>query len=367
MTPRLPVVSPGPGFDRARAVVRDALGRRICPAAVVEVGDAAGPLWREAFGSLTYDPGAAPAATDTVFDLASLTKVIATTTLVMRLSEKGRLRLDDRVADWFPAWRGASREDVRLQDLLAHASGLPDTRPLYEQASGRAAMERAICEMPLDYPSRSGSRYSDLGFILLGFVIEDAGRRPLAEQFSELAESANPAWDLRYGIAGERRGRTAPTQVDLWRGRLLQGEVDDRNAAALGGVAGHSGLFGTAAGVGDFARAIIAGLEGRAAASGVAAKATLSQFVRRVGTPGSSRALGWDTMLPTSSCGTRMSPTAFGHTGFTGTSLWIDAASPVYVVLLTNRVHPVAGPPEPIRELRRSLHDAVMDAVLSSG
>ena len=151
--------------------------------------------------------------------------------------------------------------------------------------------------------------------------------------------------------------------MDTWRGRLLRGEVDDPNAAALGGVAGHSGLFGTAEGVGRFARAWLGGLAGTAVGVPLAARETLSRFVARVGTPGSSRALGWDTMLPSSSCGTRMSREAFGHTGFTGTSLWIDPVAGVYVVLLTNRVHPVAGPPEPIRDLRRALHDAVLDAL----
>ncbi len=343
--------------------MRDAVAQRVCPAAVVEVGDSAGAVWREAFGTLTYDPGAPRTATDTIFDLASLTKVIATTTLVMRLVENGTLELGDRVTEWIPAWRGEGREDVRLEDLLAHASGLPDTRPLHEHASGRAAIERAICEVPLEYAPRSASRYSDLGFILLGFIVEAAGRRPIEEQFQDLAASAVPAWDVRFGIAEGWRERTAPTQVDSWRGRLLRGEVDDRNAAALGGTGGHSGLFGTAGAVGHFAQATLGGLEGRRRAFELATTGTISRFVKRVGTPGSSRALGWDTMLPSSSCGSRMSPEAFGHTGFTGTSLWIDPAAPVYVVLLTNRVHPVAGPPEPIRELRRSLHDEVMDAL----
>jgi CubicO group peptidase (beta-lactamase class C family) len=366
MTSRPPFGARRPAFDRARTVIRDAVAERVCPAAVVEAGGPAGAIWREAFGTLTYDPGAPRTETDTIFDLASLTKVIATTTLVMRLVESGALSLSDRVAEWIPAWRGDGREDVRLEDLLAHASGLPDTRPLYERASGNAAIERAICEMPLEYAPRTASCYSDLGFILLGFIVEAAGRRPLGEQFHDLAALAIPAWDLRFGITERWRERTAPTQVDAWRGRLLQGEVDDRNAAALGGKAGHSGLFGTAAAAGDFARSILAGLAGRPGAFSPATTATIARFVRRVATPGSSRALGWDTMLPSSSCGSRMSPEAFGHTGFTGTSLWIDPEAPVYVVLLTNRVHPIAGPPEPIQALRRSLHDAVMDE-LSGG
>jgi len=315
-------------FDRARAVVRGALDRRVTPAAVVEVGTPDHVWWSEAFGSLTYAAGSPPATPGTIFDLASLTKVVATTTLVMRLVEAGALALGGRIGEWIACWRGGEREAVTLLDLLAHAAGLPDTRPLYERASGRAAIERAVCEVPLEYAPRSASRYSDLGFILLGFIVESAVGRTLATQFEDVASMAG--WgELQFGIAEGWRERTAPTQVDAWRGRLLQGEVDDRNAAALGGIAGHSGLFGTAAGVGAFARSILAGLSGRPAPFPIAAGPTIARFTMAVGTPGSSRALGWDTMLPTSSCGARMSPEAFGHTGFTGTSLWIDPAAGV--------------------------------------
>ena len=360
------LVPAGPRFDRARFVLQDGLARRVAPAAVVEVGIPGGALWREAFGTLTYEAGSPPATTDTVFDLASLTKVIATTTLVMRAAESGALPLEQRVAHWIPAWRGDDREDVRLEDLLAHAAGLPDTRPIYEQATGRLAFEAAICALPLEYRPRTASVYSDLGFILLGFILETSAARGLASQFAELAAAPGAGWELRFGIDEGWRERVAPTQEDAWRGRLLRGEVDDRNAAALSGVAGHAGLFGTAPAVGEFSRAILNGLSGVSGGQAfmpLASPGTLARFVRKAGTPGSSRALGWDTMRPSSSCGTRMSPQAFGHTGFTGTSLWIDPVARVYVVLLTNRVHPVAGPPEPIQELRRALHDAVMDAL----
>jgi CubicO group peptidase (beta-lactamase class C family) len=151
--------------------------------------------------------------------------------------------------------------------------------------------------------------------------------------------------------------RTAPTEVDPWRGRLLVGEVHDENAAALGGAAGHAGLFGTAAAVGQYARHLLQILEGKV---GVVRRATLETFIaRRTGIPGSSRALGWDTMLPASSCGSGMSPRAFGHTGFTGTSLWIDPDRAVYTVLLTNRVHPSRGN-DAIKQIRPAVHDAVM-------
>ena len=153
------------------------------------------------------------------------------------------------------------------------------------------------------------------------------------------------------------RGRIAPTEHDPWRGRLLIGEVHDENAAALGGIAGHAGLFGTAAAVGAYARHLLQVLDGR---TGAVRRGTLEEFVsRRSDVAGSSRALGWDTMLPTSSCGSKMSARAFGHTGFTGTSLWVDPEKNVYVVLLTNRVHP-SRENEAIKEIRPAVHDAVM-------
>ena len=156
------------------------------------------------------------------------------------------------------------------------------------------------------------------------------------------------------------RRETAPTERDAWRGRLLLGEVHDENAWALGGAAGHAGLFGTAAAVGACARHVLQVLSGR---TGAFARGTLETFIaRREEVPGSSRALGWDTMLPTSSCGTRMSPRAFGHTGFTGTSLWIDPDRAVYVALLTNRVHPTRAN-DAIRSVRPAVHDAIVEAL----
>jgi CubicO group peptidase (beta-lactamase class C family) len=155
----------------------------------------------------------------------------------------------------------------------------------------------------------------------------------------------------------------APTQVDEWRGgRLLRGEVDDRNGAALDGVAGHTGLFGTLVAVSRFARGILRARLGRED-NGLARPSTVARFLQRSSVPGSSRALGWDTMLPSSSCGTRMSAEAFGHTGFTGGSIWIDPVARIYAVLLTNRVHPQAGSPDPIRDLRRAFHDEVWERI----
>jgi CubicO group peptidase (beta-lactamase class C family) len=345
-------------FEAARVVLQGAVAAKAFPAAVIEVGNATRCLWREAFGRLTFEPGAAAAEEDTIFDLASLTKVIATTPLVMRDVELGALALDDRVAERIGCWDGADRTGITLRDLLAHCSGLPAHRAFYLEHEGRTAIERAICATPLEYPPRSGAVYSDLGFMLIGFVLE--ARSTLSARFDALKAQIGSPNELQFHPPDIWRRRTAPTRRDPWRGRLLVGEVDDENAWALGGAAGHAGLFGTAEAVGDFARHLLQILNGR---TGAFRRETAETFIaRRADVPGSSRALGWDTMLPTSSCGTRMSARAFGHTGSTGTSLWIDPDGASYVVLLTNRVHPVRTGGEVIRDVRRSVHDAVMTA-----
>ena len=360
-------------FAAAAAIVRGAIAGGAFPAASIEVGHAAGPQWCYASGRLTYDAEAETAEPSTIFDLASLTKVIATTTLLMRAIDEARVGLDDPVGKWLGEWRGVDRQAVTVRDLLAHSSGLTAYLPFYRDYRGRTEFEPAICALPLEYPPRTKSIYSDLGFMLLAFILENAQppspgfrgapgsidvSRGLATQFHRLA-SFFTAEPLRFNPPRAWRKRTAPTEVDPWRGRLLVSEVHDENTWALGGAAGHAGLFGTAAAVGAFARAALRTLAGD---SLLASPATMQTFIRPSGVPGSSRALGWDTMLPTSSCGTRMSPTAIGHTGFTGTSLWIDWERDLYVVFLTNRVHPTRENHR-IKPVRSQLHDAIVNEV----
>ena len=345
-------------FETARRVLLEGT-RNAFPAAVVDVGRHDRVLWQEGLGRLSHTPETKPVQLDTIFDLASLTKVLATTTLAMAAVDGGRLGVDDRVSRWLSEWRSDDRSMVTVGDLLAHAAGLTAHLPFFRDHRGRAEFEHSICTLPLEYPPRSQSVYSDLGFILLGFILEDAQGASLATQLDELATRHD--WgELRFRTEFDMRGRVAPTEVDPWRGRLLVGEVDDENTWALGGVAGHAGLFGTAAAVGNFARTVLQQARGD---TPLAHTETFKRFIARPTVPQSSRALGWDTMLPTSSCGTLMSPTAIGHTGFTGTSLWIDLDADIYVVLLTNRVCPSRAN-DAILAIRPAFHDAVMNALL---
>ena len=355
-------------FERAAEILLHGILDRAFPAAAVEVGRIDRPLWRRSFGALTYEPEARETADDTIFDLASLTKVIATTTLIMRAVDDGVLALDDPIRARLTEWRGADREAVTVRDLLAHSSGLPAYLPFFRDHTGRVEFEPAICHTALEYSPGTQSIYSDLGFMLLGFMLEDAGSlqpraagrfdpaTTFAARFKRIAAFITPA-PLAFTPTRMWRERSAPTEMDPWRGRLLIGEVHDENTWALGGAAGHAGLFGTASAVGAFARAALRTLAGE---NLLAQPATFREFIRRTPVPGSSRALGWDTMLPTSSCGTRMSETAIGHTGFTGTSLWIDWERDLYVVLLTNRVHPTRENNR-LKAIRPAFHDAVVE------
>jgi serine-type D-Ala-D-Ala carboxypeptidase len=359
-------------FRAARRVLLDAAAARVFPCAVVEVGDRSGVRWRDACGRLTFDRAAADASEQTIFDLASLTKVVATTLLAMRMVDDGRLRLDQRLADILPSWRRPDRQDVRVADLLAHASGLPAHRPFYETCAGRPAYDAAIAAEPLEYPPGTRSVYSDLGFIALGFALEALAGETLDVQFDHLRDLvaaketaiAGAAVSLEIGFALPKSAldRVAPTRGAAGK----RGLVHDENAAALGGVAGHAGLFGTAAAVGTIARWVLRSVVETTTGGGLAERSTAARFVSKTDVPGSSRALGWDTMLPTSSCGTHLSARAFGHTGHTGTSLWIDPDAGLYVVQLTNRVYPGGGSTEDIRRFRRALHDAVMAEFRSS-
>lgn len=345
--------------DGVRRTLDAAITARVTPGGVVSVGTAAGPAYTVALGRHTYAADAAAVDRATVYDLASLTKVIATTTLTLRAHAAGTLPLDTPLALWPPGPAGA--DAVTVQDLLEHAAGFPAHRAYYREVAGRAGYLARITAEPAVYPLRAAHRYTDIGFMLLAAVLEDAVGLPLATMFDAFVDDVLPGSEIAFGVRSTWRRRVAPTGVDPWRGRVIAGHVHDSNAAALGGTAGHAGLFGTADAVGEFARWWLALVHGAVPASHGIPAALARRAVERSDVPGSSRALGWDTMLPTSSCGTKMSAQAFGHTGFTGTSLWIDPVRDLYVVCLTNRVH-AADDGEGIRRLRIAVHEAVVDA-----
>jgi CubicO group peptidase (beta-lactamase class C family) len=347
------------GVEAARALLALAVHQGWFPAAAAEMGDSRGAIWREGFGAIPRGDGFAPAGEATVFDLASLTKPIATTTVLMRLMATGMLDLLEPVASFFPEWRGVDREAATVRDLLEHASGMA-ARLVDPPPHGRREFEHEICTMPLEYPPRTRAVYSDLGFILLGFLAADRGGAPLDVQFARTVAPVTSPGSLEFGPrrSATDTAPTRPMEDDPRRGGRLTGDVHDVYAHRLGGVAGHSGLFGTVGGVGSFAKAVLSAARGDASLPVPFSPAIVARATTKSAVPGSSRGLGWDTMLPTSSCGAALSAAAFGHVGFTGTSLWIDPVLDRYFVLLTNRVAGT-GTLDDIRSVRRAFHDAL--------
>jgi len=285
----------------------------------------------------------------TLYDLASLTKVVALTTMVQLLVEEGRLDLDAPASRYVPAFAGGGRDSVTLRQLLSHSSGLPPWRPLHLQSPSRGEAMALADTTALEATPGSRYAYSDLGAIVLTQVVERVtGMRLDTLVHQRLIE---PLALRETGFLPDTSGRfrIAPTENDPWRGRVLHGEVHDENASRLDGVSGHAGLFASARDllvVGDW---LVARWRGE---QGVETERWSREFTRRQDLPpGSSRALGWDTPSDRSSAGTRLGPASFGHTGFTGTSIWIDPDRRLVIVLLSNRVHPTRQNPRwgPVR------------------
>ena len=351
--------------DRISDLLSAAVDSGATPGAVVIAGSRDAVLVERAVGRLNYATDAERVTPDTIYDLASLTKVIVTTPLVMRLCETGRLDLDACVRAYVPEFAGGAKDRVTIANLLAHCGGLLWWTDLYRQAQDMPVAEvrrfylRRICELPLDYEPRSRTVYSDLGFILLGAVLERLTDSPLDRLAADEVFVPLGMHDIHYNPPTALRNRIAPTENDPERGGILHGQVHDENAGRLGGVAPHAGLFATARSLVPFARMWLA--EGAAGEKRFFDSATVRRFSRRAHLVNdSSRALGWDTPAAGSSCGRRFSAAAFGHTGFTGTSLWIDPEKDLFVILLTNRVHPTRDNAT-LAELRPAFHDALIE------
>jgi CubicO group peptidase (beta-lactamase class C family) len=322
------------------------------------------------FGSATRDAKAPKVTENTIYDLASLTKVIVTTTSAMMLVQQKRLDLDAPVERYLPEFSAAAQSDpnsswrarITVRMLMLHDSGLPAHRDFYKDAKGHDAVLAKVLAEPLVHEPGAQVEYSDLGFILLGEIIERLTGDTLAQFakghiFAPLGMS-----DTMYSPPASLRARIAPTEMDSdFRKRLLRGEVHDENAFALGGVSGNAGLFGTAGDLAAFAQMLLNG--GIYAHHRLLARSTIQEFTARQTVGDSARTLGWDVPTPpTSSAGHYFSPGSYGHTGFTGTSLWIDPERDLFVVLLTNRVNPTRTN-EKIRQVRPAIHDAILQAL----
>lgn len=356
--------------DPITRLLRQGSQAGVFPGAVLFVRQKGRIRFHQAIGKISSLLDSPCVQTNTIYDLASLTKPLATVSSIFLLVQEGRLSLSQSVDTILEETNSFSLGKISLQHLLSHQSGLPARCLFYQlfppifpaEPDFRHKRNQAVLEMILKEPiaqasSSSSSLYSDLGYIVLGFVVERVAGQSLSDYSQERIFRHVEANPLDFGIHkvhGDFSCRIAPTEEDSWRGRLLQGEVHDENAAALGGIAGHAGLFGTAQAVGQVTKAWLDGYLGR---QSIFQQELVKQFVKAQ--PETSWGLGWDTPSQPSSSGQWFSPESFGHLGFTGTSIWIDPIRELEVIFLSNRVHPTCEN-QAIKTFRPKLHDAII-------
>lgn len=331
------------------------------PGAAVFVGRQGAAVWRKGFGTLGWGlESRAVTADSTIYDLASLTKVVATTTAAMILYDEGRLPLDSKVADYLPGFVGKWKDEVTIRHLLTHRSGLPAGRELWRVARTPEENKRAVIETNLRFRPGRSYIYSDLGADVLGWVIESIAGQPLDVFVRQRVFEPLGMTDTYFLPPDSVRDRVAPTDRSARRAFATGVQVHDENAYVLGGVAGHAGLFGTADDLAVFAQMMLNG--GIYGETRIVSEETVRLFTQRAA---GSRALGWEMAEGRHGAGEYLSPTAYGHVGYTGTSMWIDPQRNMFVILLTNRVHAarVKRPATVISDIRADLSDAAALAV----
>lgn len=348
-------------FNEINKILLSAIEDGAFPGTVVLVSKAGKIICKKAFGHLTYDDTSAVVTTNTIYDIASLTKVIATTTAVMICYDKNLFLLDDPVAIYIPEFSQNGKEKVTIKNLLLHNSGLPAFKPFYKMYSSADEVIKDLYRTSLSYKTGSKTVYSDLGFITLAKVIEKvAGKKFEAfckeEIFKPLQMNStyfNSPDSIKYKIA--------PTEIDdYWRNKLIWGKVHDETAFMLNGVAGHAGLFSTVKDINNLLQLLMNG--GNINRHQMLKSETVKLFTTRY-IDKSTRALGWDTKSgEKSSAGNLFDITSFGHSGFTGTSAWIDPTRELFVVFLTNRVYPTRENKK-LFKVRPALHNAIMKSI----
>lgn len=360
----------GAKLARAYALLDGGVADRAFPGGVIAVGHS-GSVALHAFGRLTYDAKSAKVAADTIYDAASLTKPVVTTTLAAQFVEAGRLQLDAPISVLLPGWLTAAkdksnaqmewRKRVTLRNLLTHTSGLPGHVDYFADSKSEHDIAERVITEPLLYEPGTKSEYSDLDFILLGEMIERLTGRTLDSLAAEKIFAPIGMRDTSFNPSAKVRSRIAPTENDTaFREEQVQGEVHDENAWAMGGVAGHAGMFTTAGDLAAFAQMMLNG--GIYAHHRVLRRSTVDDFTEAQAVSAKARTLGWMAPTENSSSGHYFSAESFGHTGFTGTSLWIDPKKDLFVVLLTNRVYPTREN-DKLAKLRPAIHDAVVEGL----
>lgn len=361
----IPLGAAAQDFRVADSIAESGIRRGVYPGAVLIVGSTSGILHARGFGHLTWSPrSAVPSPDSTLWDLASLTKVMGTTAAVLRLVERGRVDLNQTVRTYLPAFSGGGRDEVTVRMLLNHTSGLRAYLPLYRTAPTRDSAIALLYREPLRRAPGRVAEYSDLNFLLLGLLVERVTGQPLATYVHDSVLAPAGLRHTHYRVADSLASRTAPT--NMVRGRAVCCRVNDQNAARMGGAAGHAGLFATGADVASYARLWLGmgTIDGRQ----VYPRALLETFL----TPDPQvpdRLLGWERPVPgkrdDSAFGLLLSEEAYGHTGWTGTQIWVDPPRDLFLVFLTNRSFAprMANSIRALRGIRGALADAVVQAV----
>lgn len=347
-------------FAHAFQILEEAVAQRAFPGATVAITHTGKLVALKSVGRFTYEESSPAVTVDSIFDLASVTKVVATTSMAMILYERGLLDLDMPLAGVLPEFAGEDRRrrEVTFRMLLGHSSGLPAHDKFYLRATSEDELLRAAFSVSLKNAPGAHAEYSDVGFILLGLALERIAEESLDRFYQREVFGPLGMLHTAFNPPAAWKPQIPPTADDqTFRKRIIQGEVQDENASVLGGVAGHAGLFSTAADIAMFAHALLRG------GSPIARPDTLTVFTRREASPpGTSRALGWDTPSAPSQSGKYFSQGSFGHLGYTGTSLWIDPERQLSITLLTHRTWPDCAN-QAIREVRPRFYDAVVEAL----
>jgi beta-glucosidase-like glycosyl hydrolase/CubicO group peptidase (beta-lactamase class C family) len=347
-------------FENVESLILNAIKDSIFSGASLLIAKDGEILFEKAFGRFTYDPNSNSILPNTIFDLASVTKVTATTTAAMICIDKKYFSLDDKVCKYLPPFSAKGKENITIRNLLLHNSGLISFKPFYKLCKNAKEVFKEICNSELDYQTGTKTVYSDLGMITLGKVIEKVTKKSLDKFCKDEIFNPLAMKDTYFKPPTELKNRIAPTEVDnYWRHRLLWGEVHDENSYMLGGVAGHAGLFSTANDLAVLLQMILQ--KGFYKGKQYIQKETVELFTKKQSDQ-SSRALGWDTKSESSSCGKLFSEFYYGHTGFTGTSVWTDPLKNLIVIFLTNRVHPTRDNNK-LGKFRPVIHSAIYHTI----
>lgn len=348
-------------FSKVEKFINESIANSSFPGAVLLVGNRDSIIYQKAFGHFTYDKNSQEVSTSTIYDLASLTKVIATTTAIMLLVDRKMISLDDKVITYIPEFRDNGKDGITIRNLLKHNSGLPAWKKFYPDKKNKQEVIDDICKTKPEFMPGTKTLYSDLGFIILGIIIEKISGISLdnfcAKEIFEPLQMKRTYYKPDKNLKPE----IAPTEIDnYWRKRLIQGEVHDETASIMDGVSGHAGLFSTSGDLYKLVKVLLNG--GMNSDQKYISSSTLKTFLNRE-SKSEIRLLGWDAKSKTgSSAGQYFGESSFGHTGFTGTSVWGNSEQNLIVVFLTNRVYP-SRENKKINKVRQELHDLIFKTI----